>query len=115
MSQAIERLNDMMNHQPAFRAFPRSTCLRVEPSLAHPRGCERSTERRLMGESTFRASLLVLSLVFTSLLTACAALPRQPTERALYIDARKALNGESRLGWTVDRVEIAEAATQTEP
>jgi hypothetical protein len=91
MSQAIERLNDMMNHQPAFRAFQRSTCLRVE-------------RRTVAGY-----------LLLASLLTACAALPRQPTERALYIDARKALNGESRLGWTVDRVEVAEAANQAEP
>lgn len=53
--------------------------------------------------------------MLTGLLTACAALPHQPTERALYIDARKALHGESRLGWTVDRVEIAEAAQQAEP
>lgn len=36
-------------------------------------------------------------------------------ERALYVDVRKALHAESRLGWTVDRVEIAEAAAQAEP
>jgi hypothetical protein len=76
----------MMNHQPAFRALHRSTCRRI-----------------------------VRLLALSSLLTACATLPRQPTERALYVDARKALNGESRLGWTVDRIEIAEAATQAEP
>jgi len=47
--------------------------------------------------------------------TACAELPREPVERAYYVDARKALNAESRLGWTVDRVEVAEAAEQAEP
>jgi hypothetical protein len=58
--------------------------------------------------STFRiASLLVL--------TGCATLPPAPVQRALYIDIRKALHGESRLGWTVDRVEIEEAAAQAEP
>lgn len=45
----------------------------------------------------------------------CAALPHNPAERALYIDARKALHGESRLGWTVDRVEIEQAGAQAEP
>jgi hypothetical protein len=49
------------------------------------------------------------------LLMGCAALPHNASERALYIDARKALHGESRLGWTVDRVEIEEAAAQAEP
>jgi hypothetical protein len=87
MSQAIERLNDMMNHQTAFRAFLGSTCRRLPEWLS-----------------------------MATLLAGCAAaLPQQPTERALYIDARKALHGESRLGWTVDRVELAEAAAQTEP
>jgi len=76
----------MMNHQPAFRALHRSTCRRI-------------------------ARLLALS----SLLTGCVTLPHQPTERALYVDVRKALNGESRLGWTVDRVEIADAVAQAEP
>ncbi|HEY6876708.1 MAG TPA: hypothetical protein VI299_01765 [Polyangiales bacterium] len=47
--------------------------------------------------------------------SACATLPERPSERALYIDARKALRGEARLGWTVDRVEISDAAAQTEP
>jgi hypothetical protein len=54
-------------------------------------------------------------LLLASFLSACAALPQQPTERAYYIDARKALNGESRLGWTVDRVEIVDAAAQASP
>lgn len=56
---------------------------------------------------------LVLSVSLA--LGACATLPNDRTERALYIDARKALNGEHRLGWTVDRVEIEEAAAQAEP
>jgi len=76
----------MMNHQTAFRAFIQSTCLR-----------------------------LPVWLVLVAATAGCAALPRQPTERALYIDARKALHGESRLGWTVDRIELAEAAAQAEP
>lgn len=45
----------------------------------------------------------------------CATLPSEPTERAYYIDARKALQAEARLGWTVDRVEIEEATAQAEP
>lgn len=45
----------------------------------------------------------------------CATLPADRTQSALYVDARKALNGEHRLGYTVDRVEIEEAAAQTEP
>ena len=49
------------------------------------------------------------------MLTACAPLPAVATQRALYVDARKALRGESRLGWTVDRVEIEDAVAQTEP
>jgi hypothetical protein len=48
-------------------------------------------------------------------MTACAPLPTVATQRALYVDARKALRGESRLGWTVDRVEIEDAVAQTEP
>lgn len=56
-----------------------------------------------------------LALAALALLSACATLPPKPVERALYIDARKALHGESRLGWTVDRVEIEEASGQTEP
>jgi hypothetical protein len=58
---------------------------------------------------------LALGLLSGALGTACATLPGPPTERALYIDARKALRAESRLGWTVDRVEVAEASVQTEP
>jgi hypothetical protein len=58
-----------------------------------------------------RFASALLSLTVCS----CISLPRQPVERALYIDARKALHGESRLGWTVDRVEIAEAADQAAP
>lgn len=58
--------------------------------------------------STFRIGVWLL-------LPGCAALPDAPVERALYVDARKALHGESRLGWTVDRVEIEEAAAQAEP
>ena len=42
-------------------------------------------------------------------------MPSGATERALYVDVRKALVGESRVGWTVDRVEIEEAAAQVEP
>lgn len=56
---------------------------------------------------------VVCALVW--LCTGCAALPSQPVQRALYVDAVKALNGESRLGWTVDRVEIEESAGQAEP
>jgi hypothetical protein len=48
-------------------------------------------------------------------LSACATLPQDRTQRGLYVDARKALNGEHRVGWTVDRIEIEEAAAQTEP
>ncbi len=46
---------------------------------------------------------------------ACATLPADRAQSGLYVDARKALNGEHRLGWTVERVEIEEAAAQTEP
>ncbi|MET0284014.1 MAG: hypothetical protein ABW352_06075 [Polyangiales bacterium] len=62
-----------------------------------------------------RAYKLALGVILGVLASACATLPVQSTERALYIDARKALRAESRLGWTVDRIEIAEAAVQTEP
>lgn len=75
-----------MNPQPAFSSFLPSTC------------------RRLLW--------LCLGV---SALTACATLPKQATERAYYVDVRKALHAEARLGWTVDRVEIAEAAVQAEP
>ncbi|MDB4988007.1 MAG: hypothetical protein JWN04_3185 [Myxococcaceae bacterium] len=75
-----------MNLQTALRAFLQSTCRR-----------------------------LFVPLTCVSVLTGCAELPRQPTQRAYYIDARKALNGESRVGWTVDRVEIEEASVQAEP
>ena len=75
-----------MNPQPAFCALLPSTCRRT--------------------------LWLCLSL---GALTACATLPKQPTERAYYVDVRKALHAEARLGWTVDRVEIAEAAVQAEP
>lgn len=55
------------------------------------------------------------ALVLSCLLAACATLPAHPAERALYVDVQKALQAESRLGWTVDRVEIQEAAAQAEP
>jgi hypothetical protein len=58
------------------------------------------------------ARLVVACLCMT--MGACQSLPHDPTQRALYVDARKALHGENRLGWTVDRVEIEEAAAQTE-
>lgn len=61
-----------------------------------------------MSRSTFG----VLALFF---LCACTTLPHERATRALYVDARKALVAESRLGWTVDRVEIEEAAAQVEP
>lgn len=57
----------------------------------------------------------MLAVAAHVLLGACATLPQHPAERALYVDSLKALHGESRLGWTVDRVEIAEAAAQAEP
>lgn len=47
--------------------------------------------------------------------SACATLPAHRAQRALYIDTQKAIRGEERVGWTVDRVEIAEAAAQAEP
>ena len=43
------------------------------------------------------------------------SLPRDRSAQGLYVDMRKALNGESRLGWTVDRVEIEQAAAEVEP
>ena len=58
--------------------------------------------------STFGLYLLFI-------LNACATLPRDRSAQGLYIDAQKALNAESRLGWTVDRVEIEQAAAETEP
>lgn len=61
------------------------------------------------------AHALVLGVIALLSQSGCATLPTQPAERALYIDARKALRAESRLGWTVDRVEVAEASVQTEP
>ncbi|MDB4976957.1 MAG: hypothetical protein JWN48_5298 [Myxococcaceae bacterium] len=89
-----------MNLQTAFRAFLESTCrLLFAVCRDHPR----------------RLASRIACCAGASLLTACATLPQQPTERAYYIDARKALHAESRLGWTVDRVEIAEASVQAEP
>lgn len=70
------------------------------------------TASRASLRSTCLRALVVATLL---LLGACATLPQHPAERALYIDSLKALHGESRLGWTVDRVEIAEAAAQAEP
>jgi hypothetical protein len=64
-------------------------------------------------QRAFRAAFR--STIWACAFAGCATLPSQPAQRGLYVDARKALNGESRLGWTVDRVEIAEAAAQTEP
>jgi hypothetical protein len=61
--------------------------------------------------STF-AALLPSAL---SALSACATLPPTTSTRALYIDAQKALNGEARLGWTVDRIELEDAAAEVEP
>ncbi len=62
-----------------------------------------------------RPALARLTLPALLLLAACATLPPDRTGRALYIDAKKALNGEHRTGWTVDRVEIEAAAAQAEP
>jgi hypothetical protein len=62
-----------------------------------------------------RSTFAVFAAFALSALSACAPLPPTVTGRALYIDARKALSGESRLGWTVDRVELEEAAAQVEP
>jgi hypothetical protein len=74
-----------------------------------------STSRQQQRRAISRAYKLALGLMLACSTAACATLPVEPTERALYIDARKALRGEARLGWTVDRVELAEAAAQTEP
>jgi hypothetical protein len=79
------------------------------------RSALQSTSRLPTKRIISRAYKLALGVITVALASACATLPRQPTERALYIDARKALRAESRLGWTVDRVEITEAAVQTEP
>ena len=95
ISQAIERLNDMMNHQPAFRALHRSTCRRVEL----PRSRERT-----VGCSRCRAC--------SPPARRCPVSP--PNVRSTSTHARRC-NGESRLGWTVDRVEIAEAPTRPSP
>jgi hypothetical protein len=85
----------MMKLQGAFRsALPSTSRLPTKRAISH----------------AYKAAFGVIAL-----LSACATLPQQPTERALYIDARKALLAESRLGWTVDRIEIAEASVQTEP
>ena len=53
--------------------------------------------------------------VMLGCLSACATLPSDAAQRAYYVDARKALNGEHRLGYTVDRVEVEEAAAEAEP
>jgi hypothetical protein len=74
------------------------------------RGSSRSNCRRYVA----CLALALCSALSAGALGACATLPGAPTERALYIDARKALRAESRLGWTVDRIELAEAAVQTE-
>jgi len=63
----------------------------------------------------FRTALGIALSTLLLAMGACATLPTDRAERALYIDARKALNGEHRLGWTIDRVEIEEAAAQAEP
>lgn len=64
---------------------------------------------------SLRRHLLYAGWVALCALSACATLPQDRTQRGLYVDARKALNGEHRVGWTVDRIEIEEAAEQTEP
>jgi hypothetical protein len=46
---------------------------------------------------------------------ACTTWPKDTVQRALYADVKKAIRSEERLGWTVDRVEVAEAAAQAEP
>lgn len=68
--------------------------------------------RRGSSRSSCRRYAVYLALACA--LSACATLPSERSERALYIDTRKALRSESRLGWTVDRIELAEAAVQTE-
>lgn len=74
-----------------------------------------STSGQLTKRTISRAYKIAFGVIALSFTTACATLPAQPTERALYIDARKALRAESRLGWTVDRIEVTEASVQTEP
>jgi len=56
------------------------------------------------------------------LLGGCMGLPRRPAERALYVDTRKVVEVNERLGWEIDRHEIADAVPtllpsvcQTEP
>jgi hypothetical protein len=63
--------------------------------------------------SPLRASLL--SLLVTCLVSSCTTWPKGEVQRALYADVKKALAAEKRLGWTVDRVEIAQAAAEAEP
>ncbi len=73
-----------------------------------------STSRLQNKRAISRACALALGVMAIVPLSACKTLPAQPTERALYVDARKALRAESRLGWTVDRIEVTEASVQTE-
>src|SRR5262245_2683974 len=61
-----------------------------------------------------RSTFAAIALSILVALSACATLPPTETTRALYVDANKALNGESRLGWTVDRVEIEDATAEVE-
>lgn len=65
--------------------------------------------KAVMGGAAWAGALVCSSLF------GCLPLPSAPTQRALYVDARKAMNAENRLGWTIDRVEVEDAAGQTEP
>jgi hypothetical protein len=80
--------------------------------IVFQRAARRAAPSNFCSGALFRASLAALLL---STLSACASLPPTPAGRGLYVDARKALLGESRLGWTVDRVEIEQAAAEVEP
>src|SRR5262245_22406804 len=77
-------------------------------AMARPKDMFLQRAARAIPRSTFAAIAL-------SARSACAELPPAATSRALYVDAQKALNGESRLGWTVDRIELEQAAAEVEP
>jgi hypothetical protein len=57
-----------------------------------------------------RLSAALLAPLALASLGACATLPQDPEERALYVDLRRVIEGESRTQWLVDRVELEEIA-----
>lgn len=57
------------------------------------------------------AKIALWALLASLALGGCATLPQDPEQRALYVDLRRVVEGETRTQWLIDKIELEEIAT----